>query len=74
MATKKRGDEVEKLPPVLTVKRAAELAGRSRRTIRRWARENAIEAHRPFDGRGSALLYIKTRSLLRLLGVEVKDA
>lgn len=67
MATKKRGDEVEKLPPVLTVKRAAEVAGRSRRTIRRWAAEGLIKSDRPFDGRGSALLYIHTRSLLRLI-------
>ena len=70
LTSEKYDDRIEKLPPVLTVKRAAEVAGRSRRTIRAWVSAGHVKASRPFEGRGSALLYIDTASLLKLLRPE----
>ncbi len=63
----KTDDPIEKLPEVLTVARAAEVAGRSRRTMRRWVRLGMVTAYQP---NGVSGFYVNTRSLLRLLGVE----
>jgi predicted site-specific integrase-resolvase len=71
LATDKPVDDIEKLPPALTLARAAEVAGRSRRTMRRWVRQGIVQGHRPMGGK--TLLYIDTRSLLRLLGVKVRE-
>jgi len=66
LTAKKSDDRIEKLAPVLTVKRAAEVAGKSRSTIRAWVRDGLIRGHRP-PGGGSTLLYIDTQSLLARL-------
>jgi len=68
LATKKVTDGPENMPLALTVARAAKVADRSRRTIRRWVREGLVEAERPRGDGGP--IYIRRRSLLRLLGVE----
>jgi excisionase family DNA binding protein len=63
LTTKKPFVPIENLPPVLTLKRAAEVAGVSRLTVRRWVREGALLANR--HAQGGAQVMIDTRSLLQ---------
>jgi len=60
----KTNDSIEKLPPVITLKRVAEIAGTSRRTIRRWVRSGRLEANRVTGG---GQLYFDTAQVLALL-------
>ena len=59
---------IEKLPPVLTLKRVAEIAGVSRRTVRQWVSNGKLIATR-MQNNGSARLYFDTRDVLRVLGI-----
>lgn len=68
---KKSGVEIERLPPILTVARVAEIAGVARRTVRDWARRGRLPASR-MTANGSARLYFKTVDVLRALGVEAE--
>ena len=60
---------IETLPPFLSIERAAELAARSKPTIRRWAREGRLRSYRSVLA-GSARRLVDTKSLLLLLGIE----
>jgi excisionase family DNA binding protein len=68
---------VETIPPLLPYARAADLAGVSIQTVRRWVREGRVRAGRPggrSGGRfgasgGSARGVIVTSDLLTLLGL-----
>jgi excisionase family DNA binding protein len=68
----KNGAEIEKLPPVLTVARVADIAGVSRRTVRLWVKEGKLPATK-MQSNGSARLYFETAMVLRALGVEVSE-
>lgn len=68
LTAEKAARQVEKLPEIITIARAAEVAGVSRRTVREWVRTGKVESARAHQGRGSARITIDTRSLLRLLG------
>ena len=69
----KKGVEIEKLPPVLTLARVAEIAGVSRRTVRWWVKSGKLEASRGPTHNGSARLYFDTRVVLKAMGVEVSE-
>ncbi len=73
MTTKETGVRIEKLPPILTVSRAADVAGVSRRTVRRWVLTGKLKASR-IEQSGTSAIRIETRTLLRLLGIPVSDA
>lgn len=64
----KRSQEIQPLPPVLTLPRVADLAGVSRRTVREWVRTGKLTASR-MQEKGSARLYFETSEVLRALGV-----
>lgn len=72
MDSEKTGVQVEKLPAVLTLARAAEVAGVSRRTLRRWIKAGLLDAGRPVRN-GSSPVRIDARSLMKLLGVKVAE-
>jgi predicted site-specific integrase-resolvase len=59
-------DHIEKLPPVLTLARVAEIAGVSRKTVRRWMRAGLLTPNRMQQG-GSAKNYFNTAEVLRAL-------
>lgn len=73
MTEKKARAEIRKLDPVLTIARAAEVAGVSRRTIRYWIKAKDLKSSRPDWQAGSSRVLVDTRSLLGLLGVEVRE-
>ncbi len=66
------GDLIEKLPPMVSVERAAELAAVTKWTIRRWIHKKQLKVYRSSEC-GSARTLIDTRSLLRYLGMQVPD-
>jgi len=62
--------EIEKLPPVLTLKRVAEIAGVSRQQVRAWVKNGKLSATRAqVNGR----LYFDTAVVLRALGWNGED-
>lgn len=71
MEVEKDGVQIEKLPAVIGIARAAEIAGVSRRTVRRWISGGRLPASRVLAG-GSSRVFISTRALLRVLGVPVE--
>ena len=60
------------LPPIMTIKAAAELAGVCTRTIRRWHAEGRIRVGRTAAS-GSGRCTVLTVDLLRALGHEPVD-
>ncbi len=66
------GNLIEKLPPMVSVERAAELAAVTKWTIRRWIHKKELMVYRSSTC-GSARTLIDTRSLLHYLGMRVPD-
>lgn len=62
--------EIQKLPPLLTVPRVADIAGVSRRTVRQWHKDGLIRGERVPAG---GLLRFDTVEVLRFLGIEIRQ-
>lgn len=66
----KIGTEIEKLPPVLTVARVADIMGTSRRHVRDLVKQKKLRTTKQQLGNGR--LYFDTTEVLKALGVQVE--